>query len=42
MKGLPLMKRDDIIDSCSYAFNYLSEQGNVSVGTAGKRRRAKI
>lgn len=42
MKGFPLMKRDDIIDSCSYAFNYLSEQGNVSVGTAGKRRRAKI
>ena len=42
MKGFPLMKRDDIIDSCSYAFNYLSEQGNMSVGTAGKRRRAKI
>jgi phage terminase large subunit-like protein len=42
MKGFPLMKRDDIIDSCSYAFNYLSEQGNVSVGTAGKRRRARI
>ena len=42
MKGFPLMKRDDIIDSCSYAFNYLPEQGKMSVGTAGKRRRAKI
>ena len=42
MKGFPLMKRDDIIDSCSYAFNYLSEQGNVSVGTAGKRERRRL
>ena len=42
MKGFPLMKRDDIIDSCSYAFNYLSSHGDNQVGTSGKRRRAKI
>ena len=43
MKGFPLMKRDDIIDACSYAYNYLSEHGGpIGVGTAGKRRRVKI
>ncbi|MBR3213151.1 MAG: hypothetical protein IKF79_01430 [Methanosphaera sp.] len=42
MKGFPLMKRDDIIDACSYAYNYLSNQGGNQVGTSGKRRRAKI
>ncbi len=40
MKGFPLMKRDDIIDSCSYAFNYLNEQGGIGgIGTANKRKR---
>lgn len=42
MKGFPLMKRDDIIDACSYAFNFLSEQNSGGVGTAGKRTRRRI
>ena len=43
MKGFPLMKRDDIIDACSYAYNYLSEHaGAGGVATAGKRRRRRL
>ena len=43
MKGFPLMKRDDIIDSCSYAFNYLNEQGGIGgIGTGGTRTRRRI
>jgi phage terminase large subunit-like protein len=43
MKGFPLMKRDDIIDSCSYAFNYLSEHGaGGGIATGGTRTRRKI
>jgi phage terminase large subunit-like protein len=40
MKGFPLMKRDDIIDACSYAFNYLFEHKNTgTIATSGKRKR---
>ena len=42
MKGFPLMKRDDIIDACSYAFNYLSEHNTLQVKTAGKRQRKRL
>ena len=43
MKGFPLMKRDDIIDSCSYAFNYLNEQGGIGgIATGGTRTRRRI
>lgn len=43
MKGFPLMKRDDIIDACSYAYNYLSEKGGASViRTGGKRKRRNL
>jgi len=40
MKGFPLMKRDDIIDACSYAFNFLFEHKNTgTIATSGKRKR---
>lgn len=40
MKGFPLMKRDDVIDACSHAFNFLSKkQGGNQVMTGGQRRR---
>lgn len=42
MKGFPLMKRDDIIDACSYAFNYLSENQTLGIKTAGRRQRRRI
>lgn len=43
LKGFPLMKRDDIVDACSYAYNYLSEhQGFDTVSTSGKRQRVTI
>lgn len=42
MKGFPLMKRDDIIDACSYAFNYLSEHNTLQVQTASKRQRKRL
>ena len=43
MKGFPLMKRDDIIDACSHAFNYLSSKtGNNHIATGGKRRRRSL
>ena len=43
MKGFPLMKRDDIIDACSHAFNYLSsKQTGNHVQTANKRKRKTI
>ena len=43
MKGFPLMKRDDIIDSLSYAYNYLSEKGGVGgIATSNKRKRRSI
>ena len=43
MRGFPLMKHDDIIDACSYAYNYLSTSGGASmVGTGAKRHRRRI
>ena len=42
MKGFPLMKRDDIIDACSHAFNFLSKNTGVEVKTGGKRKRKRL
>ena len=42
MRGFPLAKRDDIIDACSYAYNYLSEKKGLPIRTAGTRKRRKI
>lgn len=42
MKGFPLMKRDDIIDACSHAFNYLSQHQGVQIRTGKKRERVKL
>jgi phage terminase large subunit-like protein len=43
LKGFPLMKRDDIVDACSYAYNYLSEQSGLDmISAGGKRKRSKI
>ena len=41
LKGFPLMKRDDIVDACSYAYNYLSEQGGVDMISAGGKRKRR-
>ena len=41
MKGFPFMKRDDIIDATSHAFNYLSENSSGGVATAGQRKRKR-
>lgn len=42
MRGFPLAKRDDIIDACSYAYNYLSEKKTLPIRTSGMRKRRKI
>ena len=42
MRGFPLAKRDDIIDACSYAYNYLSEKKTLPIKTSGLRKRRKI
>ena len=43
LKGFPLMKRDDIVDACSYAYNYLSEStGTGFITTGGTRKRRRI
>ena len=42
MRGFPLMKHDDIIDACSYAYNYLSRKGTDMIGTGGKRHRRSL
>lgn len=42
MRGFPLAKRDDIIDACSYAYNYLSEKKTLPIRTSGQRKRRKI
>lgn len=43
MKGFPLAKRDDIIDACSHAFNYLSSKSNGNhIMTGGKRVRRSL
>ena len=41
-KGFPLMKRDDIVDACSHAHNYLTEHSGTGISTAGTRTRRKI
>lgn len=41
LRGFPLMKRDDIIDACAYAYNYLSQTGTGGVGTSNKRRKRR-
>ena len=43
MRGFPLMKHDDIIDACSYAYNYLSQKGGGNmIGTGAKRHRRSL
>ena len=43
MRGFPLMKHDDIIDACSYAYNYLSDKAGANmVGTGGRRHRRSL
>lgn len=43
MRGFPLMKHDDIIDACSYAYNFLSAQGGGNLVKSGaKRHRRRI
>lgn len=43
MRGFPLMKHDDIIDACSYAYNYLSSKGGGNmIGTGAKRHRRSL
>jgi len=43
LKGFPLMKRDDIVDACSYAYNYLSQStGAGFIRSSGTRHRTKI
>ena len=42
LKGFPAAKHDDLIDACSYAYNFLSEHGATIVKTASKRRRETI
>ena len=38
-KAFPLGKHDDIVDACSYAYNYLMNKGTSEIVTGGKRRR---
>lgn len=42
LRGFPLAKHDDIVDACSYAFNYLSAQNTGGISTGGTRTRRKI
>ena len=43
MKGFPLMQRDDIVDACSHAYNYLSQKNTGDqIATAGKRKRKRL
>ena len=43
MRGFPLMRHDDIIDACSYAYNYLSQKGGGNmIGTGAKRHRRSL
>ena len=42
MKSFPLGRHDDIIDACSYAYNYLNTKEGPSVSTGGKRKRKRI
>ena len=42
LTSFPLHKRDDIIDALSYAYNYLSQHSDDTIGVAGKRRRKRL
>lgn len=43
MKGFPLAKRDDIIDACSQAFNYLhNHKTSKRIKTSNKRKRKRL
>lgn len=43
LTGFPLSKRDDIVDACAYAYNYLSTQGgHHMINTAGRTRRTRL
>ena len=39
MRGFPFAKRDDIIDACSHAYNYLTQHTNTGVKTTNRRRK---
>lgn len=42
LKGFPLAKHDDLIDALAYAINWLSNNGEDLVGTAGRRQRKRL
>lgn len=42
LKSFPNGKHDDLVDACAYGYLWLSKHSNDTVGTAGKRRRARI
>jgi hypothetical protein len=39
MRGFPFAKRDDIIDACSHAYNYLTQHTNTGVKTTNRKRK---
>ena len=41
MKAFPNGKHDDIIDACSYAYNYLQGKGTDQIWTGGNRKRKR-
>lgn len=42
LKSFPNGKHDDLVDACAYGYLWLSKHSNDTIGTAGKRRRARI
>lgn len=42
IRGFPLIKHDDIIDACSYAFNFLNKHGGVRISVGRIRGRTDI
>ena len=42
LRSFPNGKHDDLVDACAYGYLWLSKHSNDTVGTAGKRRRARI
>ena len=42
LRGFPLIKHDDVIDACSYAFNFLNKHGGCVVSVGRIRPRTDI
>ena len=42
LKGFPAAAHDDLIDALAYAINWLSNNGEDLVGTAGRRQRKRL